>query len=83
MPLIFSVDTLKKLDRTVSSLPTSQKNKYLEEFTCPSTNSVWTFIKSVNDDVLGKIQIIVKENPGCRQLVKCELAYHVPKKLKK
>ena len=41
------------------------------------------FIKSVNDDVLGKIQIIVKENPGCRQLVKCELAYHAPQKLKK
>ena len=51
--------------------------------TCPSSNSIWDFVKVVNDDVLGKIQIIVKENPGCTQLVKCELAYHVPLKVKK
>jgi len=54
-----------------------------DEFTCPSSNSIWDFVKSVNNDVLGKIQVIVRENPGCSQIVKCELAYYVPHKLKK
>ena len=70
----------EKLEKNLSN--NSQINTFHGQ-TCQSSNSVWDFVKVVNDDVLSQIQIIVKENPGCTQLVKCELAYYAPEKIKK
>ena len=79
-PLVFGIDKLHQSGKTETFVPYQNA---LNELTCPSSNSIWDFVKTVNDDVLGKIQIIVKDNPGCSQLVKCELAYYIPQKLKK
>ena len=70
----------EKLEKNLSN--NSQINTFNKQ-TCQISNSVWDFLKIVNDDVLSQIQIIVKENPGCTQLVKCELAYYAPEKIKK
>ena len=75
--MIFGVDVLKR-DAWISEF-----NENDVKCSSSGQDTIWDIFKSVNEDVLQEIKLILAQNPSCYQMVKCEISYILPRPLKK
>ena len=74
-PLIFGID---RLENSKFQMLTPK-----DEFSCNAQGSIWDTFRSINNDVLNDVSKIIKGNPGCQNLVKCEILSALPISIKK
>ena len=70
-PMIFGVD---KLENSKFQMLTPK-----DKFTCIAQDSIWDIFQSINNEVLKDVSKLIEDNPGCKNLVKCEILHAIPK----